>query len=164
MKTDYPIPATMEHLPLDERGYPIPYFPPIVNGKPDFRYQDAKKRDACLKYKKCSVCGNPLKAKQFWFITGPMGLVNKIVSDAPMHEECARFSINVCPHIAFHKAERRTPDGQGIPGAVREKPDSLFLIRADKINTLIEQGNTYIKFRPVFLHEHIYQYNKLIPT
>lgn len=161
--TNYPIPILMSDLPVDSRGYPIPYFVPIVNGKPDFRYQDHKKRDVCLKHKKCSVCGNALFHKSFWFISGPLGLANKVASDAPMHEDCARYSLNVCPHLIFYKAERRS-EGNGVPGQIREKPENIFLVKADQVNVIIRQGHKYIKFRPILSEQYKYEDNKLIPT
>lgn len=165
MKLPVPIPQRMQHLPLDERGYPVPYFVPIVDGKPEFRYQDPEGRALCILYKKCSVCGFHLLAKKFWFISGPLGYQNRVSSDYAMHEECARFSLAVCPHLIFHKAERRSdPVGDGIipnPNLVRQKPDELYLIRADKVWTILEQGHTYIKFRPVYAERYHYKDNKL---
>lgn len=160
-KIDYPIPALMKDLPLDDRGYPIPYFVPIVNGKPEFRYQDSNKREICLKRKFCSVCGNRLLDKQFWFISGPMGLMNRISSDAPMHEECARYSINVCPHLIYFKAERRSEDG-GDPNLLRAKPSELFLVHADKYEVIVAERK-YIKFRPKHIEPYDYKDNKLVP-
>lgn len=161
MKHSFDIPARMQHLLLDERGYPIPYFVPIVDGKPEFRYQDGKKRDTCIKYKKCAVCGGRFITNNYWLIAGPLGLMNKISSDYPMHEECARFSIQVCPHLIFHKAERRS-DQCDDPNVLRDKPESIFLVRADKIWTIEDQGNVYIKYRPFSIEKYIYKENKLI--
>lgn len=160
-KIAYQMPDRMAHLKLDDRGYPIPYFCPTPNGKPDFRYQDQKKRQACIDHKLCSVCGKRLLDKQFWFICGPLGLKNQIHSDAPMHAECADYAINVCPHLAFYKAERRSEHGND-PHQLRSKPETLFLIRADKSWTVPgPQGQTYIKFRTVSFHQYIYRNNKL---
>lgn len=153
----------MSKLPLDSRGYPIPYFVPIVDGKPEFRYQDWKKRKACLDHSLCSVCGNRLHAKSFWFITGPFGLHNRVVSDAPMHEECARYSINVCPHLIFYKAERRSEDSPtNNPNIIAGKPNELFLIKADKYGTEVTDGHLYINFRPKYIEPYDYKDNKLV--
>lgn len=162
MNPDFKIPKLMAHLPVDGRGYPIPYFVPFVNGKPDFRYQDPKKRSACLLYKKCAICGNRLFAADFWFICGPQGLKNEVHSDAPMHEACAEFSINVCPHLLFHKAERRSVDLDNNPALVRDKPENIFLVKADKVWTINVAGHTYIKFRTVRYVKFTYENNKLV--
>lgn len=163
MKFDYPIPAIMKELPLDERGYPIPYFVPMVDGNPEFRYQDANKRSSCLKHGLCAVCGKKLYAKSYWFICGPMGLLNKVHSDAPCHEDCARFSLNVCPHLVYSKAQRRSEEsGNANPNLLRSHPDNLFLVKADKYEQIIHDGHTYINFRPVYHEHYIYKDNKLI--
>lgn len=163
MKNDYPIPAILKERPVDPRGYVVPYFVPIVNGKPDFRYQDASKRKTCLDHGLCSICGKKLYAKSYWFISGPMGLINKVASDAPMHEDCARYSLNVCPHIFLYKAERRSEEGNN-PNLLRQKPDTIFLIKADKIGQTYHAGNTYITFRPVYNEKYCYSDNKLVPV
>lgn len=150
----------MKELPLDERGYPIPFFTPIVDGKPDFRYQDARKRDVCVERKICVVCGKKLYDKSYWFICGPLGFQNRIHSDSAMHEDCARFSLNVCPHLAFLKAQRRSEAGDD-PNQLRHKPDTLFLVKADKFGSIKERGHTYITFRPVRHEQYIYENNKI---
>jgi hypothetical protein len=160
VKIDH-IPKRMAHLPLDERGYPIPFFTPHINGKPDFRLSDPKKKEICRKYKKCWICGKPLLAGSFWYITGPIGLANRTVSDEAMHEECARFSLKVCPHMLFEKADRRSDN---IPGLVRsptlalDKPKVLFLIQADKFKFL---DSVHTKFWPVKAESLHYVDNKL---
>jgi len=162
MNNTYPIPPLLQDRPLDPRGYVIPYFVPIVDGKPEFRYQDAEKRQACLTHKLCSICGKKLLAKQFWFITGPIGLMNKVASDAPMHEECARYSLNVCPHIFLQKSERRSDAATADTNMIRQKPEIILLVKADKIGIIQAQGRSYISFRPVFREQYSYKDNKLV--
>lgn len=160
MKLSVDIPKRMAHLKTDKRGYPIPYFTPIINGEPDFRYQDQKKQQACVSYKLCSICGEKLTKGVYWFISGPHGLANGIHSDAPMHEDCARFSINVCPHLAFFKAERRTEAGDD-PNQLRTKPTELYLVKADKCEFI---HGRYFKFRSIHTERFVYKDNKLIPV
>lgn len=137
MKNLPPLPERMKDLATDERGYPIPYFTPMVDGKPDFRYSDGRKQMICVAYSKCWVCGGKIKSEVFWYITGPMGLHNRVVSDPGMHEECARYSLKACPHIFYRNADRgseRDPDyDKKKPqdaGRMRSKPSELFLISA----------------------------------
>jgi len=158
------IPKLMEHLPIDDRGYPVPYFVPMVNGKPDFRFQDSRKKKVCRDFLKCSVCGNRLFAKSFWFITGPMGFHNATVSDEPMHEDCARYSLAVCPHLFFLKAERRETNVPAAavknPNVLLGKPEHIFLIKADKIWYFDEM---HTRFRIVEFFAFKYVENKLVP-
>ena len=146
-------------LPLDERGYPIPYFVPIINGKPDFRFQDAHKKETCRKYLKCNICGKKLKDREFWFITGPLGLMNSVASDEPSHEDCARFSLRACPHLVYRKAERRTGEFEGHPSQLSHKPERIFLVRADKIYHV---DPVITRFRAVDIYPFKYENNKLI--
>lgn len=38
-----PQPPKMQHLPVDERGFPAPYFVAWIDGKPDHRVVDPEK-------------------------------------------------------------------------------------------------------------------------
>jgi hypothetical protein len=161
VKIDH-IPERLAHLPLDERGFPIPYFIPIVHGKPEFRFADSKKKIHCRNYKKCWICGKRLLAGKFWFITGPKGLKNRTVSDEAMHEECARFSLKVCPHMFYEKAERRTTETDipllYAPSQALEKPKLFFLVEADKIYFYDE---LHTRFRAKKAESYHYVDNKL---
>lgn len=143
---------------VDERGYPIPFFVAYVDGKPNFRYQDARKRDICLAQRKCAICGKKLRKDFSYVITGPLGLQNKIVSDAPMHRVCAEFSLAACPHMYYEKAERK--ESGGDPHVLRNKPN-LFLIKIDKYKVSRDSNNTYIHFRVVGSEEYEYIENVL---
>ena len=159
MKKSFELPERMAHLALDERGYPIPYFAMHVNGKVDFRYSDPKKKEICRKYKKCWICGGFLYSNDFWMITGPIGRRNHTVSDEPMHEECARFSLAVCPHMLFLKAERKTDLFEGMPSQSPWKPSHLYLIQADKIKYL---DSVHTQFREKHAEEFHYIDNRLV--
>ena len=54
------LPSRMKRLPIDEAGFPIPYFVPYVNGKPEFRGFDGEKLGICVRHKRCWLCGEPL--------------------------------------------------------------------------------------------------------
>ena len=162
MKHDFPIPPIMQDLKKDPRGYPIPFFTPIVDGKPDFRYQDPKKYNLCIDKRLCSICGKKLYDKSYWFITGPIGLSNRCASDSAMHEDCARFSIAVCPHLIFHKAERRSDEDLATtPGGIRAKPYLYILVKADKFERH-PADHKLIYYRPVYHERYVYDNNKLV--
>ncbi|SRR6266581_701497 len=122
------LPPGFRQLPIDERGYPVPFFvqwflpdgtasEPGV-GKPDFRIADGRKRNAAVKHKLCWLCGQPL-GKRFAFVIGPMCVVNRVAGDPPMHVGCATFSAAACPFLSRPSAERREaklPEGGEIPG------------------------------------------------
>lgn len=170
--THFEIPDFLSHLPVDERGYPIPYFAPVVNGKPDFRLLDKEKFDICTQYNKCAVCGRKLLKKLYYFIAGPQGAKNKISTDPPMHKECSGFSLAACPHLHFEKAERRQinlPNGTVVdnPTQVLEKPSTMFLICADSfkvINNKALPGSKLIKYNPVKIAGYVYMKGILTPV
>lgn len=145
----------MAHLKLDDRGYPIPFFAGYIDGKPNFRFQDVNKRAICIKEHKCPICGKKLPKDYSYVLTGPLGLKNRIVSDAPMHRVCAEFSLNVCPHIHFEKAQR-IEEGPPERHILMDKPASLYLIKIDKYKIKRDPGNVYFNFRVVSYEEYVY--------
>lgn len=156
------IPATLSHLKVDHRGYPIPFFVPIVNGEPNFKYADEKKQILCIDKGLCHICGNKLIKGVYYFITSPIGLKNKVVTDPAMHKTCAEFSLAVCPHMFFEKTERKAdvePDGPHSPG----KPSELYLIKSDKYDAKFykEFGYRLVHFRVTVSEKYIYVNNKL---
>lgn len=152
------IPKFLEHLPTDKRGYPIPYFVPIVNGVPEFKYADNNKHLEALKHKKCCICGKKLFNKSYWFISGPMGFENGVDSHSPMHEECARFSLKVCPHLFYEHSERKTDDNSGSINQIRQKPSLFFLSKADKFKAVkdFSSNATFVKFRKKYWETYEY--------
>lgn len=124
-----PMPAKMTALPIDERGYPVPYFVAWIDGKPDHRVMDSTKLPSAIKGQLCWMCGQKLGAFKS-FVIGPMCSITKTISEPPSHLECARFAAIACPFMMRPMAKRRTaglpedaiePAGEGLkrnPGAV----------------------------------------------
>lgn len=163
MKFDFDIPKELAHLKIDEKGYPIPFFAPIIDGKPNFKFQDEKKRDLCLLRKLCPICGKKLPKDYSYIITGPLGLQNRISSDAMMHRVCAEFSLSVCPHLYFYKSERKIETSKN-PYIVKDKPSELFLVKVSKFKGEFDKiaQTMLIRFTPVSSEKYIYQDNVLI--
>lgn len=108
-----PLPARMRSLPVDERGYPVPWFVAWVDGKPEFRVADSRKMLRADKFRLCWVCGQQV-GKFATFVIGPMCAVNRTTSEPPCHLECAEFSAIACPFLTLPKAkrnERNMPEG-----------------------------------------------------
>jgi len=135
MPAHFEIPGFLSHLPVDERGYPIPYFVAIVKGEPDFRLLDAAKQKICVDYNKCAVCGKRLVKGLYYFVSGPIGVNNRISTDPPMHRECAEFSIEACPHLHFEKSRRRDKDiiqhADPHGAQLLDKPEVFIIAQAD---------------------------------
>lgn len=132
------LPERIARLPVDERGYPVPWFVAFVDGKPDFRVVGANKRRDAVQMHRCWVCGERLGV-YLTFTIGPMCVVNRVTSEPPAHTECAEFSAKACPFLTRPKMRRRendlpagTVDPPGIaldrnPGAVAVWTTDRFL-------------------------------------
>lgn len=112
------LPARMAALPIDDRGFPVPFFVAYVNGKPDHRISDPAKKHICMKHARCWLCGQPL-GRELVFTIGPMCMVNRVSSEPPQHRECAEFAARACPFLSRPHAKRREA---GVPECVRTAP------------------------------------------
>jgi len=100
------LPHHMRALPINEKGYPIPFFVAQINGKPDLRIADPAKINECAINNRCWICGNPL-GKYFTFVSGPMCIINRVNIEPPAHKACAEFAARACPFLLLPKAQRR---------------------------------------------------------
>ncbi len=103
------LPSRMKELPLDERGYPVPWFVAWVDGKPEFRAMDREKFIRALKEKLCWVCGSRLGVN-LCFVAGPMCGINRTSSEPPSHLMCGRWSAINCPFLSNPRMVRREDD------------------------------------------------------
>lgn len=160
------IPKCLSHLKVDERGYPIPFFVPMVEGKPQFLYMDKQKLDKAIDENLCHICGKKLHKDYHYFVSGPMGLQNKVSSDAAMHRDCAEFALAVCPHMLYKKSERKAVNPNysfNETPIMNEKPDFLYLIKSSKYKAKFypEFGYRLIHYNSVSAEKYIYVNNKL---
>lgn len=96
------IPERIQKLPT-YKGYPIPVSVMISDaGIPDFRVSNENKRLELLYERRCGICGEDLTIP-LYFLGGPKSMYSHLFFDPPMHEECARFSFEVCPYLAGRK-------------------------------------------------------------
>lgn len=100
------LPARMIDLPVDERGYPVPFFVAWVDGKPEFRAMDVEKFVRALREKLCWVCGSRLGVN-VCFVAGPMCGINRTSSEPPCHLDCARWSARNCLFLSNPRMVRR---------------------------------------------------------
>lgn len=119
-----PVPARMSHLPVDARGYPVPFFVEWIEGKPDFRVADGRKLARCMRENRCWICGEVLGAFKS-FVIGPMCAINRTISEPPQHYECSVFSAIACPFMILPRAKRRESN---LPAEARE-PGGVMLKR-----------------------------------
>jgi hypothetical protein len=99
----------MAELPVDERGYVIPWFVDYVDGKPEFRAMNLQKFVRAIKEKLCWVCGGRLGI-HLTFVAGPMCGINRTSSEPPSHRVCAEWSAVNCPFLSNPRMVRREDD------------------------------------------------------
>lgn len=107
VRKDLPeLPPRIAALPVDERGYPVPFFVAWIEGKPEFRIADSAKLVRCVMEKLCWVCGQKL-GRHMAFVIGPMCSVNRITAEPPSHLDCAEWSVKGCPFLSKPQMVRR---------------------------------------------------------
>lgn len=151
------LPPRMRGLPLDARGYPIPF---IVlrdsEGKPHFTINDDTSIAKVIKYDLCGICGQRLLRGR-WFVGGPLSAFHSAgaYNDPPMHHECATFALRVCPYLALRRytgrieARTLTDPVQRIlidNTIIRDRP-ALFVC-AMSIGHQIAPGQRFVPNRP----------------
>lgn len=101
-----PRPDRIARLPLDHRGYPVPWFVALVDGQPDHRIVDHAKFRPAVKEHRCWVCGDVL-GRYLTFAIGPMCTITRTVSEPPSHKACLAYAVQACPFLARPHAHRR---------------------------------------------------------
>jgi hypothetical protein len=125
------LPRRMRTLPIDRRGYPIPWFV-FTNddGTRDFRVADASKRGQAVRDRLCWICGQRL-GHWFAFVIGPMCAVNRNTSEPPCHFECAFFAVQACPFMTLPEAQYRSAnlpsDTSELPHAIDGNPGAVAI-------------------------------------
>jgi len=101
------IPVRMRLLPIEARGYPVPWFVEWINGVPDFRVIDRRKWGLAVRFGNCWLCGEPCGARRT-FVIGPMCGITRTTSEPANHLECAQFAAIACPFMTRPQAKYRT--------------------------------------------------------
>jgi len=105
------IPYRMAKRPRDARGFVIPFAQFIkADGTPDFRIMEDRLSTKAVRRRLCGICGEPMRG-DVYFIGGPLCVENGFFYDPPLHNECAHYAIQTCPHLARSKGRyAATPD------------------------------------------------------
>lgn len=116
------LPRRMQLLPVDSRGYPVPWFVQWLDAqqqptthdtpgaRPEFRVMDQRKWIRAVRERRCWVCGDVLGIFKT-FVIGPMCGINRTTSEPPCHRECAEWSARNCPFLSRPQMVRRDNDG-----------------------------------------------------
>jgi hypothetical protein len=126
-----PLPARLAHRPVNERGFPVPWFVSWIDGTWEFVNVDPRKIGEAYRKKICWLCGEPL-GRYFAFTIGPMCSINRVSSEPPAHRECSRYAVRVCPFLAKPNAKRNEKahlgSAEDIPGnAVEHNPGATLI-------------------------------------
>jgi len=129
-----PLPKLMQALPIDDRGYVVPWFVDWIDGKPEFRAMSGRKWSSAIQQKLCWVCGNKLMT-HFVFVAGPMCGINRTSSEPPCHIDCARWSAKNCPFLSNPNMVRRE-DERLDNQKLREKAPGFAITRNPGVTLL----------------------------
>jgi ferredoxin len=122
----------MERLPIDKRGYPVPWFVDWINGEPEFRAMDMQKFRRAVNDRRCWTCGKQLYAEEV-FVIGPMCAVNRISSEPPSHRECAEYAAKNCPFLSKPQMHRRSDE---TIDAMKQKGAGVMIERNPGVSLL----------------------------
>lgn len=124
------LPQRMANLPIDSRGFPVPWFVEWIDGKPDFRVMSGEKFIRAIKFNLCWCCGQPMGAYKV-FVAGPMCGINRTSAEPPSHRECAEFAAKACPFLTIPKMTR---NDRNLPA--HEKPAGEMIARNPGVTML----------------------------
>lgn len=115
------MPFSLSLRPRDSRGYPIPWFTPIIDGVPDFTFVPEGLAEVAVRRQCCWVCGGPLRIPSA-FVVGPMCTVNRVSAEPPSHVECAIYAAKACPFLARpQKVRAPRREDATCPGVMIER-------------------------------------------
>jgi hypothetical protein len=130
------LPSRVAARPRDARGYPVLYTTPVKEGVSDFTDLDHNKVMRCGRENLCGICGDPHfvqgQKAVYWFIGGPVSAERThVYHDPPMHEDCARFAMTVCPWMILARYRRDEPQDEAAaldPHTIYARPPYLCLV------------------------------------
>jgi len=100
------------------------------DGEPAFAVLDPQRVLRSLCDRLCGICGQAL---DYWiaFVGGDLSLKNQLFG-VPLHEECARYAMRVCPYLANpHAKHRPVPAGMAVKVNALvsdQRPAEMFLV------------------------------------
>lgn len=157
------LPPRLQRLPVDDRGYPVPWFVAWIDGKPEFRVADSEKFQRAIQERRCWVCGDVLGA-HLTFVLGPMCGINRTTAEPPCHRECAEWSARNCPFLSRPQMVRREDDvinnellQANAPGCALTRNPGVTLLWTTKTFRFFSdgKGKRLIHFGPA---EHVSWY------
>jgi hypothetical protein len=140
-----PLPPQMKRLPIDPRGFPVPWFTPKVDGEWNFQTVHPMRVRQAFVGRLCWICGTKLH-KNLAFCIGPMCAINRTTSEPASHVECATFAAKACPFLTRPRM-RRAPlpdDALPMPGIHLDRNPGVVLLWVCRSYTREPVGNGYL--------------------
>lgn len=142
----------MKRLPIDDRGYPVPWFVAFIEGKPDFRVvrniNNVPAEVVAHRTSQCWICGRRLGAYKA-FLIGPMCAVNLTSGEPPCHLSCATFAAKACPFLGRPNAKRREAnlpeDGVWKEGGLDRNPGVAMVWTTKSYEMHVQEGSAYFQ-------------------
>lgn len=104
-KNDVEVPSLIKDNCRQLRGYYVPF----VIYKDDFKINDGRKLEECLRFNKCSICGQEMEEGKRWFVAGPGSLFHRdgAIIDLAVHYKCGRYALQVCPYLVYNSYNKK---------------------------------------------------------
>ena len=115
-------PEKIRFLPINEKGFYVPWFSHWEGDKPIVQIADMRKMRLAIRKKLCWICGHPLGSYGA-FVVGSMCVVSRVCSEPPNHRDCALFAVRACPYIT-KPLSKRTGHKTGLP--LKDEPEFAF--------------------------------------
>lgn len=146
-----PLIPRIAKLPLNDGGYPVPFFVGYVNGKPDFRMTDPHKIRACINDSLCWICGEQL-GRYKAFVAGPMCGVNRNSAEPPSHKDCAEWAVQACPFLVKPQMVRREDEmtkahEKSVPGIGIKRNPGAAMVWVTTSYKLVNDGRGGVLFQ-----------------
>ena len=141
-----PIPNRMKRLPLDHRGFVVPWFVHWnADHAPDFRVIGKGKMHHAIRANLCWLCGQVL-GRHKAFVIGPMCAINRVSGEPPCHLDCATFAVQACPFLTRPRMRRNEKtelpeDSFFSPTGISRNPGVALVWVTDHYDRFLGNGN-----------------------
>jgi hypothetical protein len=143
------MPPRMSRRPVSDKGFPVPWFASLRDGKWDFVNLDPRNIVEAYRRQICFLCGEKLGAFKC-FVIGPMCSINRVSVEPPAHRDCAEYAVRACPFLARPNAKRNDRAHLGkpedTPGTMVEHNPGAVLIWITKRYAPITDGRGGVLF------------------
>jgi hypothetical protein len=124
----------------------------------------------------CAICGKKLTRGR-WFVGGPLSAFHAegCYIDTPLHGDCARYALQVCPYLAAPKYSGRLDDAKIDaaelpdtlvmidPTVLPERPDVFVAVMATGQTIKRNNGQIYVRPRRPYKNVEYWRFGQQLP-